>query len=71
MATFSAQHPQVLKNYKEYSKAHSGKGTEGRGKIPDGDFDEGLFAEALILSLRKFQPEIARLPIFTINQGNQ
>lgn len=53
MATFSAQHPEVLKNYKNVAKRIAERERKAEADFLNGDFDECLFAEALIQSLQQ------------------
>ena len=51
MAAFSAEHPNVLKNYKTIVERIAKEEREKEAAFLNGDFDEKVFAEALIASL--------------------
>ena len=56
MAEFSAQHPEVLKNYKKMAEHLAKKERKAEADFLNGDFDEEVFAEALIESLKTIPP---------------
>lgn len=56
MATFSAQHPDVLRNYKEIAETLAKKERKDESDALNGDYDEKVFALALMQSLAAIPP---------------